>query len=236
MMGPHNGGRSLGNEVCRRISIPACLVYNESPRFDRVMEAIDLNFGMVMYSEDDERLAERVREVVEHAHAHGVAVEVEMMPLPGVGGELSRAPEVIPITNPSLARAFVEQTGIDALAVNVGQAHLHGREDVASNLAALSELSNVVPVPMALHGATSVRRGDLQAAIQLGVRRICFGSILKRAYFEALRKAMAGTGESYNPYEVVGSGLESDVLIQARLALQKVIEDFMLLLGSAGKA
>jgi len=156
--------------------------------------------------------------------------------LPGVGGELSRAPEVIPITNPSLARAFVEQTGIDALAVNVGQAHLHGREDVASNLAALSELSNVVPVPMALHGATSVRRGNLQAAIQLGVRRISFGSILKRAYFEALRKAMAGTGESYNPYEVVGSGLESDVLIQARLALQKVIEDFMLLLGSAGKA
>jgi hypothetical protein len=59
---------------------------------------------------------------------------------------------------------------------------------------------------------------------------------LRRTCFEALRKTIAGTGESHNPYEVVGSGLESDVLIRARLAMQKVVEDFMVLLGSAGKA
>ena len=200
------------------------------------MEAIDLNFGMVMYSAEDDRLAERVREVVERAHSRGVAVEAEMAPLQGVAGELASAPEVIPVTNPLHAEAFVEQTGIDALAVNVGQAHLHGREEVALNLSVLSELNNVVKVPMVLHGATSVRRTDLQAAIQLGVRKINFGSILKRTYFETLRRRMAGIGDGYNPYEVVGSGLKNDVLIQARLALQKVVEDFMVLLGSAGRA
>jgi fructose/tagatose bisphosphate aldolase len=227
---------ALGNEVCRRISVPACLVYNESPHFDRVMEAIDRNFGMVMYSAEDDRLVERVRGVVERAHARGVAVEAEMAPLQGVAGELASAPEVIPVTNLLHARAFVEQTGIDALAVNVGQAHLHGREEVALNLSVLSELGKLVQVPMVLHGATSVRRTDLQAAIQLGIRKINFGSILKRTYFEALRSGMAGTSERYNPYEVVGSGLKNDVLIQARLALQKVVEDFMVLLGSAGNA
>jgi fructose/tagatose bisphosphate aldolase len=227
---------ALGNEVCRRVSVPACLVYNESPHFGRVMEAIDCNFGLVMYSAEDERLAERVREVVEYAHPRGVAVEAEMTALPGVAGELSRAPEVVPVTNPALARAFVEQTGIDALAVNVGQAHVHGREEVALDLTALSELSKAVRVPMVLHGATSVRRADLQAAIHLGIRKVNFGSILKRTYFEALRSVIAGTGERYNPYEVVGSGLKNDVLTQARLAMQKVVEDFMVLLGSAGKA
>ncbi len=227
---------ALGNEVCRRISVPACLVYNESPHLDRVMAAIDLNFGIVMYSAEHQDLAERVRKVVERAHAHGVAVEAEMMALPGVAGELSTAPEVIPVTDPQLARAFVGETGIDALAVNVGQAHLHGREEIALNFSALSELSKVIHIPMVLHGATSVRRADIRAAIQRGIRKINVGSLLKRTYFEALRSSIAGTGASYNPYEVVGSGMKNDVLTQARLALQKVVQDLMILFESAGKA
>ena len=130
-------------------------------------------------------------------------------------------------TDSAQARAFVERTGVDALAVNVGQAHLHGRSEVRLNLSRLAELKAAVPVPLVLHGASSVRWSDLKEATRLGVRKINVGSILKQSYFETMRRACMKVGDDYNPYDVVGSGLDSDVLAIKRVALQKTVEDLM---------
>src|SRR5262249_15005921 len=161
----------------------------------------------------------------------GVAVEGEMTSLPGMGGELSVAPQEILMDDAELARSFVERTGVDAFAVNIGQAHLHGRGEVRLDLALLMQLRKAVPVPLVLHGATSVAEADLKEAIRLGVRKINVGSLLKRVYFEAVRAGCSRVGEDYNPYEVVGSGLPKDVLTDGRLALQKVVQELMLLYG-----
>jgi ketose-bisphosphate aldolase len=227
---------ALGNEMCRQIRVPACLLFNESPHFERVMEAVDLQFGVVMYSEEGIEISERVRQLVAYAHAREVAVEAEMTALPGVSRQLTSAPESLLFSDPVEAHAFVERTGVDALAVNVGQVHLHGRQEVRLNLSRLEELKREVDVPLVLHGATSVNRSDLQAAIALGIRKINVGSILKRTYFEALRRGAAGADQDYNPYDVVGSGLKDDVLAQARLAVQRVVQDFMEVFSSNGKA
>ncbi len=64
-------------------------------------------------------------------------------------------------------------------------------------------------------------------ATQLGIRKINRGCVLKKTYFEELRRAVGTVGAGFNPYEVVGSGLASDVSTSARLALQKVVEEFM---------
>ena len=229
---------ALGTEACRELSVPSCLIFNESPHFDWVTKAIDLGFGLVMYTDDKlglEEQRERVRRVVDKAHPRGVAVEGEMTSLPGVGGELSAAPQEMHLDNPQLARSFVEYTGVDAFAVNIGQAHLHGRSDVRLNLSRLDELRKMVPVPLVLHGATSISQSDIKEAIRLGVRKINVGSTLKRSYFEAIRRACSRIGEDYNPYEVVGSGLEKDVLTAGRLALQEKAQELMSLFGSAGR-
>ena len=182
----------LGTEVCRQISVPACLIFNESPHFSRVMEAIDLGFGLVMFANDTlnfDDQAEYICQVVDKAHRFSAAVEGEIASPPGIDGELTSIPEDMHLTPPDLARAFVEHTGLDALAVNVGQAHLHGRSVVRLNLPRLIELKKAVSVPLVLHGASSICRADIEEAIRLGVRKINVGSVLKRAYFEAIRCA-----------------------------------------------
>ena len=228
---------ALGLEACRQLSVPACLLFNECPRLDWVLEAINLGFGLVMFTDDDlnfeEQLAQ-VRRVVEKSHQVSVAVEAELTPLPGVEGELLTVPDDMHLTEPAQAGAFVERTGIDALAVNIGQAHLHGRREVRLNLSRLAELKEAVTVPMVLHGASSVNRADLTEAIKLGVRKINVGSVLKRSYFEAMRGACAKVSDDYNPYEVIGSGLDNDILAIGRVALQKTVEDLMRLFGCAG--
>ena len=230
---------ALGIETCERLSVPACLVFNESPRLDWVLEAINLGFGLVMFTDENlgfEAQLACVSQVVDKAHPRCVAVEGEFTSLPGVAGELTRAPEELCLTEPSPAREFVERTGIDAFAVNIGQAHLHGRTLLHLDLPRLAEVAEAVSVPLVLHGASSVCREDLVEAIQLGIRKINVGSVLKRSYFEAVRCACAKAGDAYNPYEVVGSGLREDVLAAGRVSLQETVEDLMRLFGSAGRA
>src|SRR5262245_408406 len=152
---------ALGLEVCRGLGVPACLLFNESPDFESVVQAIDLGYGLVMYSDDglDEcALVERVARVVALARGACCAVEGETTPLEGVGGGLASAPADARMTDPDAARTFVERTGVDALAVNVGQAHLHGKATIRLDLERLSRLRRGVPVPLVLHGASSVDR------------------------------------------------------------------------------
>ena len=155
----------------------------------------------------------------------------------GVEGELLALPGDSRLTDPQEARSFVRRTGVDALAVNVGQAHLHGRSTVQLNLARLADLQTSIPVPLVLHGASSINRPDMQEAIRLGIRKINVGSTLKRAFFEAVRSASGKVVvDDYNPYETVGSGLVTDAFAAGRLALQERAEDLNRLFGSAGKA
>jgi len=221
---------ALGLEAIRGLSVPACLVFNESPNFEWVLEAIARGFGLVMFSDETlgyEGQVERVRRVAGAAHEAGGAVEGEAGALPGVGGELSALPDDLRLTTPDRARDFVERTGVDAFAVNVGQAHLHGRRRVRLNFARVADLKQALTVPLVLHGASSVDRADLNEAIRLGIRKVNVGSALKRAYFEAIRVASDQVGDDYNPYDVIGSGQAGDVLTAGRLALQKTVEDWM---------
>lgn len=229
---------ALGKELCRQLPIASCLLFNESPHYDWVIKAIQVGFGLVMFTDENLNALDqqnKVCQVVEKAHAAGVAVEGETMPLAGVNGQLAEVPEDLRLTDPSLAQSFIEHTGIDALAVNIGQAHVHGRRELPLNLSRLAEIRQAVSVPLVLHGATSIERGHLQQAIQLGIRKINVGSILKRAFFDAVRNHSAKVGADYNPYDVVGSGLESDVLVAGRDAVRKTVEELMVLFGSAGK-
>jgi ketose-bisphosphate aldolase len=230
---------ALGLEVCRRMTVPATLVFNESPDLDRVLQAVDEGYGLVMFSDENLTLEDQIRsvqQVVEAAHEMGCAVEGEATALPGLGGDLGAKPEPSLMTEPDAARDFVARTGVDAFAVNIGQMHLHGRRQVRLDLARLVELDAALDVPLVLHGASSVHREDIQEAIEHGIRKINVGSILKQAALEAMRAAIVQASDEYNPYEVIGSGFENDVLMTGRLALQQQVEEFIGLFGSAGQA
>jgi fructose-bisphosphate aldolase class II len=177
-----------------------------------------------------------IRQIVEIAHKVGVAVEGEAQSLPGVGGDKINLSGDARLTGVETALKFVEQTGVDAFAVNLGQLHLHGKRVVHLDLDLLREINNALNVPLVLHGSTSVSEADLVNAIKYGIRKINVGSALKQVYFEALRAACEATGEDFNPYEVIGSGLDEDVLMAGRKALQSKVEYYMQLFGSAGKA
>ncbi len=230
---------AMGLDTCHKLKVPTCLLFNESPDMKWVHDAVELGFNFVMFSDDqlgEEQLTASIRDLCTAAHTRGVAVEAEMASVPGLSGQKPAVPIEDTMTDAEAACGFAKATNIDALAVNVGQQHLHGRQTVRLDLDRVAQLHDQLDVPLVLHGASSVDRGDLAEAIRLGIRKINVGSIIKQAYFGAMRDASAIVSDDDNPYEIIGSGLHNDVLMAGRLAMQTVTEDLMQLFGSAGRA
>jgi ketose-bisphosphate aldolase len=229
----------MGLDICENLSVPSNLVFNESPHLEWILKAIELGFGMVMFSDERQEINNQIttiKEIAELAHKSGVAVEGELLSLPGVGGSLSNSPTDLRLTNPQQAREFIEETGVDILAVNLGQFHLHGRRALRLNLDLLEKIMQEVDIPLALHGASSICLDDVRSAIKIGIRKINLSSKIKQAYFEAVRLSCLSISQEYNPYEVIGSGLQEDILVSGRLTMQKEVENWMTIFGSAGKA
>ncbi len=73
-------------------------------------------------------------------------------------------------------------------------------------------------------------------AIKKGVRKINIGKAIKEAFFLSLKSSCRQLSKNYNPYNIVGSGLENDILVIAQNAVQQVVEKYMVLFGSVNKA
>ncbi len=150
-----------------------------------IKRALDFGFTSVMLDCSLMVLSEnivRTKEVVELAKEYGATVEAEL----GVvgGNEGDNEEHIIACTNPDTAKYFCEKTGVDALAVAIGNAH--GNYPVLPELRfdILEEINKRVDVPLVLHGGTGITDEMFRRAISLGIRKINIAT----ASFDALAK------------------------------------------------
>jgi len=214
--------------------VPAALLLNESANLAQIEEAIDLGFNAVMVenegfeANDYRRL---VRQVVAKAHQSGVTVEAQVGHLADASSNGSAQP-----TTPESARAFVEETQIDALGVAVGNVHILTEGNIPLDLQALAGIGRTVSVPLVLHGGTGIPLEDAGRSVRLGVAKVNFGTGLKQAYLAALREKLGKYREPMSPHPFVGMGGENDILVAGREAVKLKCQKLMRAYGSAGKA
>lgn len=141
--------------------------------FGTVDKALELGFTSVMLDAStlpfEENIA-RVKAVVEKARKYGATVEAELG-LVG-GSEDGSCDHGIRCTDPDDAVVYARETGIDALAVAIGNAH--GNYPVAPTLAfdVLEKIHEKVDIPLVLHGGSGITDKDFQKAISLGIRKV----------------------------------------------------------------
>lgn len=141
--------------------------------FETVDKALELGFTSVMLDAStlpfEENIA-RVKAVVEKARKYGATVEAELG-LVG-GSEDGSCDHGIRFTDPDDAVVYARETGIDALAVAIGNAH--GNYPVAPTLAfdVLEKIHEKVDIPLVLHGGSGITDKDFQKAISLGIRKV----------------------------------------------------------------
>ena len=180
---------ALGRAAAGSSSVPCALIFNECPRDDRVIEAIEAGFNLVMLADPEaplENYISRVAAITRLAHARRVAVEAELGELPyGSVGE-NGAPRGGHTTDPVAAAEFVTVTEVDLLAVSVGNVHVRTSGEGGLDLRLLEQIHRRVPVPLVLHGGTGIAPESLREAIGLGVAKVNFGTYLKQRYLKAV--------------------------------------------------
>ena len=131
---------ALGKAAAESSSVPCGLIFNECPVDSWVLAATEAGFNLVMPADPScsyDDYLDRVKRIVVHAHTRHVAVEAELGELPcGAAGHVEHAGQ---LTDPHLAERFVRETGVDLLAVSVGNVHIHVSGELDLNLEHLSD-------------------------------------------------------------------------------------------------
>lgn len=232
-------------QIAEEASVPVALLLNEADDEEMVIRAAKCGFDMVMFApvfaaESDalplQELTQIQKRIAKEAHKHGVAVEGEVGELPlfnSATGELHEGED----TDPELCAAFVKETGIDTVAVAVGNCHLKEDGMVTINYEALQLLADKIDIPLVLHGGTSIAREDLSKAAAMGVCKVNFGTGMKRAVLNAMKQYLAEHNVDHmDPNDVLGRGAEKDLLVREQEAVIRYVEETIRALNGENKA
>lgn len=182
-----------------RASVPVAIHWDHGGTYEQIIQAIKAGFTSVMIDASllpfDENVA-LTRKVVEAAHAVGIQVEGELGTIGANDsyGE-SGAAEII-YTNPDDAVRFVQETGVDSLAIAIGTSHGLYPSDKNPELRhdLLEQIKEAVKIPLVLHGGSSNPDTELRRAVELGVNKINISSDIKVSYHNRMREVL-GTDE-----------------------------------------
>ena len=233
-------------------SVPLSLHLDHGEDFETASKCVGAGFTSVMIDgshlkfEDNIALTKRVVDV---AHPKGVSVEAELGRLAGVEESTVEEKDAV-LTDPAVAKDFVERTGVDTLAVAIGTSHGAYKFKAVPKLdfERLKLISKNVTLPLVLHGASSVpawiiekavkygaelggAKGipeeHIQKAISLGIAKINIDTDLRLAWTATVREVLANSPKEFDPRKILGPAKE---------AMKQVVKSKMKLFSSSGKA
>jgi ketose-bisphosphate aldolase len=226
---------ALGRAASTSATVPCGLIFNECRDEQWIGRASTAGFNLVMPANPDLPFAQYitwVASVVRRAHEQGVSVEGEVGQLPS--GTSGASDDGGRRTDPEAAERFVQATGVDLLAISVGNVHVLIEGEQGLDLDRLDAIRRRVPVPLVLHGGSGIALGALEAAIRLGVAKINYGTYLKQRYLGAVRDALRQ--DESNPHKMLGMGDRRDMMVAGRLAVRDAVLERIGSLGCCGRA
>lgn len=214
-----------------RHDIPVVLNLDHGLHFEAVVQALRLGFTSVMFDGstlDYEENVRQTREVVKMCHAVGVSVEGELGAVGGdEGGALYGHADEAFFTDPQKAKDFVDRTGIDALAVAIGNAHGKYKGEPKLDFTRLQAIRQQTALPLVLHGGSGISDADFRRAISLGIHKINFYTGMSQAALAAVDKSMTVRDQIYDEF--------AELMLSIEQAIADIVAEQMRIFGSEGK-
>ena len=222
----YNGGAMT--LVCKKLienakpDIPIAIHLDHGKTFDGVMAALRFGFSSVMYDGSSLEYEENVAntaEIVKIAHSFGVTVEGEL----GYVGKTSETVNSDNFTKPEQAVDFVKRTGVDALAIAIGNQHGKYKGVPKLDFERLKEIRGKVDCGLVLHGGSGIAREDFVESIRCGINKINIYTVMDEAVKDFNNKSF-GDFPSYLDYTK-----------ELCSVVKEVVKDHMTLFASAKK-
>jgi fructose-bisphosphate aldolase class II len=197
---------------CIKSDMPFCLHLDHSKELATIMKAIRAGFTSIMYDGSALPLnenIERSRKVVELAHLVGVSVEGE---LGYMNNEDGTSPDGLCLaegyTTVVAAKEYTEQSGVDALAIAIGNAHGIYKGIPTLDFQRLEEIKRNIKVPIVLHGSSGIPATSLRKAIALGVRKININTEVSTKGIQTARSFLADHLDKNTRFETLAKAAE----------------------------
>jgi len=219
-------------EIARRERFEIVLNLDHGLTLGAIERALANHFTSIMFDGSHLEFEENIRqthEVVKMCHALNVSVEAELGAVGGAeGGALVGSADPAKYTDIEQARVFVEKTGVDALAVAIGNSHgrYKGKPDL--DFERLRAIRDVTGIPLVLHGGSGISADDFRKAISLGISKVNFYTGMSDAAIQATTEYMGTIGDRYNDYPMM--------LNQVKERVAGVVAAQMEIFGSRGQA
>lgn len=210
--------------------IPVGIHLDHGKSFEVVGRAMDIGFASVMYDGSRKDYVDNLmmtKKIVEIAHERGVVVQAELGNVPYIGEmQMETVDWTKYMTDPDQAAQFVKETGIDTLAVAIGNAHGFFRERSEPDYGRLASIAELVDVPLVLHGASDWENGRVTEVIKRGISCFNVDTATRLAFIGGLREVLQSEDET-DLRKVLGKG---------QAAVKEAVKAKILAFGSAHKA
>jgi fructose-bisphosphate aldolase, class II len=207
----HGSLTPIGTAViaaARAAAVPVAVHLDHATSEELVREATALGFGSVMYDASVLPYADNVQataQVAAWCHERDVFIEAELGEIGGKDGVHAAGAR----TDPVQAAAFVQATGIDALAVAIGSSHAMQTRDAVLDLSLVRRIRAAVSVPLVLHGSSGVPDDALSAAIAAGMTKINIATQLNKVFTAAVRSCLADNAAMTDPRRYLTAGRDA---------------------------
>jgi len=220
---------SIARSLYPETSLPVALHLDHGDSLSMVRDCLEAGYTSVMLdfsSKTFEENASALRTVVGMAHPLGVTVEGEIGSVGKIDDSSLEGNHSSTLTDPQEAREYVRITGVDTLALSIGNAHGNYTELPQLRFDILEEVFDLVNIPLVLHGGSGTPDDDIKKAISLGIAKINVASELVRAVRESL---MGQWKEGRNLWAPAAE-------VEAMKNMESVATKWIIKTGAAGQA
>lgn len=220
---------ALGRLAGQDSHVPVALHLDHGTDFKQITQCIRNGFTSVMIDASQSPLEEnikRTKKIVEIAHAVGVSVEAELGKIGGTEDDIIVDERDATFTDPNEAKMFVEETGIDSLAIAVGTAHGVYQGEPKIDFDRIKAIRELVDIPLVLHGSSGVPEESLKKAISLGICKINIDTDIRASFAKTVGNFIKENPDEIDPRKILGP---------AREAMQETIKEKMKIFGSNGR-
>src|SRR5690625_1392893 len=211
-----------------KTTVPVAIHLDHGSSFEACAKAIHAGFTSVMIDASTKPLEENIAltsKVVELAHIHGVSVEAE---LGTVGGQEDDViADGVIYADPKECLTLVKETSIDCLAPALGSVHGPYKGEPNLGFKEMEEISNIIDLPLVLHGGTGIPIKDIQRAISLGTAKINVNTENQMMQTKKIREILDDDTKVYDQRKYMGIG---------RVAIKKTVKGKMEEFGSINKS
>ena len=212
----------------KKATVPVCLHLDHGSSFDLAVQAIKAGYTSVMIDgskEDFEGNVAVSKKVADVAKAVNIPCEAELGKVGGKEDDLEA--EADTNTDPGQAKEFVERTGITSLAVAIGTAHGFYVGTPVLDKERLSQIREVVDIPLVLHGASGLSDQDVRDCVARGICKVNFATELRKAYTDAGKALLEEKPDTFDPKALGKVGMA---------AVTELVKNRMRVCGCDGKA